>query len=328
MKTLLLFGVILAISTPTLASRTWEKYDVPGARCGDQKDYSVFVSRGTNPKKLAFDLMGGGACWNLSTCWGPTLMTWIHPLPRPFEISGFVSENPERSPAAESTIVYFPYCTGDVHLGSHVATYRGVEVHHVGKTNIEKSMEFLATNNVVEFRNLDEVILYGYSAGAIGSLYHIKTIDPYVSAQRKFLIADSPGLHFGADFWSKFPEEQVNEYERAIGEVGFHLNRKSGNLAKLIPALCHKFPDWRVAVLQGARDIVMSLIFGELTESQHEKMIYGPQGLRSEMENAPENCYAWIPRTQIHTFFVVDQLANAQIQGDSALQYVFRFLTN
>jgi hypothetical protein len=101
------------------ASRNWERIPIPGAMCGDGNEYALQVSRG-DPNKIAFEFMGGGACWSFSTCFGPTPLTIIHELPVILGLGGFKSHSPAKSPVADYTMVYFPYCTGDVHIGDHV----------------------------------------------------------------------------------------------------------------------------------------------------------------------------------------------------------------
>jgi hypothetical protein len=92
-------AAVTAVSAAS-ASREWRKIEVPGAVCGDGQGYSIFVSPG-NPRKIAFDVMGGGACWSASTCYAlPD--TWVHPLPKVLETGGFVSLDPACTWAATS----------------------------------------------------------------------------------------------------------------------------------------------------------------------------------------------------------------------------------
>ena len=72
---------------------------------------------------------GGGACWDYLTCvvapvprhHGPVGATeWAarqQMLPEPFDRTR--ATNPFRN----ATMIYIPYCTGDLHVGDNVATY-------------------------------------------------------------------------------------------------------------------------------------------------------------------------------------------------------------
>ena len=57
-------------------SAGWERIPVPGARCGDGGEYSVFLKKGRR-EKVAFAFMGGGACWSESTCMGVEIRTLL-----------------------------------------------------------------------------------------------------------------------------------------------------------------------------------------------------------------------------------------------------------
>ncbi|MBI3556470.1 MAG: hypothetical protein HY074_09425 [Deltaproteobacteria bacterium] len=319
------FVVLLLAMAPAHAQRQWTKIDIPGARCGDGSQYQVLLSPG-DPRKIAFELMGGGACWSFATCFGPTPLAWLHRIPNVYEKDGFVSDDPARSPAADYTMIYFPYCTGDAHLGDHVATYAGfAKVHHQGKRNFELAIENLQQTRQVNFKQADRVILYGQSAGALGAFFHIFTLKPYFEhATSKVLLADAPGLHFGDGLWKKFSPELLRDFEAGFKRAGFSLDRSHGNIAGLIPAVCRLFSDWNVGVLQGSRDVVMSRVFGELSPDEHEQMIYGPGGLYQLTLDPHDRCAAWVPSTATHMFLELDSTAKmTTADGKSAMDFAF-----
>jgi hypothetical protein len=338
LSALVLWFGLAALSTPSVgetraeaepasmeaaaSKRPWRKIDVPGARCGDGLGYSIFVSDG-DPRKIAFDLMGGGACWDAATCYAlPD--TWIHPIPTVLESGGLVSTDPARSPLSGHTIVYFPYCTSDVHVGRHVARYApGLKFHHTGATNFEAALELVMKRGVVDLEHAEQFVISGYSAGALGALYHAFTVDPFVkNVPDKVLIADAPGLHFGRRFWDKFTPELLKDFTAALGRMGMKVEKGKGNLAEHLPKLCSWLPDWRVGVLQGSRDVVMSRVFGSIGSAAHEKLVYGPRGIFEMTKDASDNCSTWTPSTPMHTFLVTDTTASMQAStGESAMDY-------
>ncbi|MGK5085258.1 pectin acetylesterase-family hydrolase [Bdellovibrionota bacterium FG-1] len=306
-----------------VSGRHWKEIKIDGAYCGDGAGYSVFLSEGAS-RKIAFDLMGGGACWSASTCYGLP-ESWIHPLPGVFQPSGFVSSNPALSPVADFTLVYFPYCTGDVHLGRHVATYQGgMKVRHEGRLNFEKSVTQLIAQGLIELPLAEEFVMTGFSAGALGALLHSTYVAPLIkNVPDKTLILDAPGLHFGQKFWDKFPKELIDDYADALQAVGFALAPGEGNIAGVIPLLCQRLPGWRVGVLQGSRDVVMSGVFGAISPEEHEKLVYGPGGLEALTQDATDNCAAWVPSSEMHTFLVTDETASIKANdGTSAMDFV------
>jgi hypothetical protein len=305
------------------SAREWKRVPIDGAVCGDGGAYSIFVSPG-DPRKIAFDMMGGGGCWSASSCF-VVPEAWIHPIPGVFEKSGFVSRDPEKSPVSGFTLVYFPYCTADVHLGTHVADYGpGLKVHHVGALNFQKTLAQILKDRIVDLPGASDFVMMGYSAGAIGAMLHVLSVEPHVrNARNKALILDAPGLHFGKEFWEKFTPEWVADISNAMAHVGMSLTRGHGNMAGVIPRICGLLPDWRVAVLQGSRDIIMSKVFGSITQEEHEALIYGPEGLYALTENPNDNCAAWVPSSPMHTFMFTDaQSAMTTSDGKSAMSFV------
>lgn len=211
----------------------WERINVPGAKCGDGSDYYIYFEQG-DPRKLAFLLMGGGACWDHSTCYGISRRAWVHSIPVMPDVGGITSKLDKKltNPIESFTKVFFPYCTGDVHLGEHIARYKHKNVHHVGKLNIERSYNFLIEQNKIDFKYNGQFLMYGYSAGAIGSLYHFSKIDQFLPKDSdKILVADAPGLHFGNTFWSKFPEAWVGDVDKALAQIGYRRNPWNGLMA-------------------------------------------------------------------------------------------------
>ncbi|MBT3982980.1 MAG: hypothetical protein HOE90_16595 [Bacteriovoracaceae bacterium] len=316
------FLILITFSFPLLAK--WKKHYIPGARCGDGRDYFVYIKRG-DPKKLAFVFMGGGACWNHSTCFGLNRRAWMHPIPIMTNFGGMTSSNPEFSPITKHTSVFFPYCTGDVHVGTHVAKYGLRKAYHVGALNFNSALEYFKRDGAISIDKINDFFIYGYSAGAIGAIYHATKMNKIIPKHaRKTLIADAPGLHFGKSFWKKFPKRYLKDIDAALGIGSFERKVNNGNVSGLIPKLCSILSDWQVGVLQGSRDIVMSEVFGEINRKEHEKLIFGAGGLYQSTLAGGDNCSAWIPKSEMHTFFTISQTTRSIFAGTkSASEYVF-----
>lgn len=285
-------------------ARVWTRLTVPGASCGNGSPYSIYFRAG-DPTKIAFEFMGGGACWNQATCYGPTPLTPMFPLPTVVPSDGIASSDPSRSPVADHTYVHFPYCTGDVHAGTHTAVYgRGAQARHHGSLNVAAGIAALEGSGLVDFPNLRSAVVYGASAGAIGALFHARSLESLIPADaRKALIVDSPGLHFGTTFWSKFPAPWRNDVLGRLKMLGVKLGPTDGNVAAFVPRICAALSNWRIGFLQGSRDVVMSAVFGETSADAHEARVYGPYGLLAATSaSADDNCSSWIHRSASHTF--------------------------
>lgn len=241
-------------------------------------------------------------------------MAWIHQLPFPIEPGGFLSEDPELNPLAEATLVYFPYCTGDVHIGTHVANYAFGQVHHVGRNNFRLAIAQWAQEKWFEMSRVRRVVLAGSSAGAIGALVNLGEFDRWLTEQlgararnvQKFLIADSPGLHFGDHFWDKFSDQMQLDFKAGLNEIGAGLGEHSGLMARPVVELAKHYPGWRFSILQGSRDFVMSSMFGTISPVEHEKLVYGPDGIFQLSLDRSDRFAAWVPQTYGHAFMVSD----------------------
>ena len=246
--------------------RNWEKITIPNAKCGNGKPFSIWYDRGRNNKKLTVELMGGGACWSKETCYGPNFKSWLFPIPRLPFMSLLSVKHPKVSPSADGSYIYFPYCTADVWAGRHKANYLfSKKTFHHGHHNIRESFKYLIKNNIITTKKLDDLIVYGASAGAIGSFLHSKFIaSQFDQIKRKSLIADAPGLHFGDTFWEKFPDKFIDDINRSLQEIGLSVDMTTGNLSTQIDTLCENMKDWNIGVLQGSKDYFMSKFFGEI----------------------------------------------------------------
>lgn len=138
---------------------------------------------------------------------------------------------------------------------------------------------------------------------------------------RKTLIADSPGLHFGDQFWTKFSKDAKADFKRAFADVGLAVNFKSGLIASKMKPVLRGYSDWNVGFLIGTKDSVMSTIFGNISPEEAEKLILSPQGLPAIARSFP-NVKMWLKQTYMHTFLIIKKSAMMKsIQKETALDF-------
>lgn len=319
--------VVLLLSFNALASR-WETVVIPGTKCGDGIPYNVFIRKG-NTSKLAIELMGGGACWSLATCWGPKLHTWIHPIP---ELPAFSYLSTEDSPIRDHTFIYFPYCNGDVYTGNHSANYFPVgfkKTHHHGKRNILLTLEHLRASRIIDFTLVKDLVAYGSSAGGIGSLLHAENFLNYMNPRKKLLIADSPGLHYGPNFWKKFTPELMRDFGETFAKVGIHIDISTGMVAPQLKGYCDRHRDWKIGFIQTTRDIIMSAMFGDISQEEHRKQVLGKDGIRNTLKHS-RNCSTHISEGIGHMLLIFPDVAASSMDvesGESAKDFVDRLIS-
>ena len=157
-------------------------------RCGDGSNFSFFIARPTkeraNDRKIIIEFMGGGACWDSTTC---NLQKEYLAFPTSYDAfvgmscseieHGFVSQGRQLSMLCSKTIgvtdfreyntIVIPYCTQDVHIGdSPSISYNDNDggsnvVHHVGAHNMIRTLQWVYNN----FPSPTHVFLTGCSAG-------------------------------------------------------------------------------------------------------------------------------------------------------------------
>lgn len=324
----ILLTLILATASITANARNWKRVYIPDTKCGNGMQYSVYVEI-KNPNKLAIEFMGGGACWSKNTCWGPNFRTVLFPLPKLPAMSVLSSGYEQMSPLSDYSFVYFPYCTGDVFAGDHTAKYEGLvldfPVHHRGYTNVQKTIKYLKENKI-DFSQVEDFVVYGSSAGAIGSLVHAKHFENELPrTAKKTLIADSPGLHFGKHFWKKFTPKILSDFHKAFKAVNFDIDFKDGLIAHQVPNYCATFSNWNIGIIQSTQDLIMSAVFGEISPEEHRNLVLGKEGLAETIKGI-RNCSAFIPDSKMHTFYLLLNTANRKINNTSVLDYTENLL--
>lgn len=217
-------------------------FDAPGMKCADGTQSYFTITPRKDAKNVLVYLHGGGACWNKSSC----EKGLARPLTRVVENTnwnsgqGIFNRNEPNNPFRETyDIVTIPYCTGDVFTGNNTINYGTDDepyiMNHKGYSNV-----IIALTQVQKFYPFPEkVALVGESAGGMGTLYHVKSLDQFFPGSKKYVVDDS-GVPFeppyitekkylevmknwGADQTFPFPEVQVSK--RNFGSL-LDMNKK------------------------------------------------------------------------------------------------------
>lgn len=153
-----------AAPTTTAPAAKWETITAPAdCMCFDGAEFTYWV-RAANPAKVMFFMEGGGACFDAQTC-----------APESTAFKRFVGNGPTarvegifdfadpKNPFADWSIVYVPYCTGDIFLGNTQHDYgNGVVIEHRGAVNAKAALQHMAE----AFPDATQVLVTGESAGA------------------------------------------------------------------------------------------------------------------------------------------------------------------
>jgi hypothetical protein len=182
---------------PTTAAPapTWEAVTAPSnCMCSDGSTFTYYVHR-ADPNKVMFFLEGGGACFSADTC-GPASGSFKRAGDTLDDMNGlqtgiFSLDDP-RNPFRGWSIVYVPYCTGDVHLGNTTHDYgNGVVVQHKGYVNASTALSKMAEL----FPEASQLVVTGESAGSVPTPLYAGMAHDLLPAAKITVLADGSGAY-------------------------------------------------------------------------------------------------------------------------------------
>lgn len=258
----------------TAPNETWTWVPFEDALCGNGEPTGIGVNLTDKSKDVAIFMMGGGACWNEANCYTFPSATHIESGYQEaafqddaagFLTSSIFDRNDPENPLRDHSLVFVPYCTGDVHAGTRVADYGGKPTSHVGFRNMTEYLKRL----VPTFPDAERIILSGSSAGGFGAgINWFRVVDAFPGA-RVDLIDDS-GTPLSADYLS--PARQA-EWTAAWG-LDASLPRDCAECATGLDALFtyhgSKITNQRAALLSYTRDQIISFFY-QITVDEFEQ---------------------------------------------------------
>jgi hypothetical protein len=180
--------------------------DIPGRSgtgCASDSAYKLIVRPGAPDRVLVF-LNGGGACWRAAECDPRGRVTYTTRADSANDPRGgggiFALENPV-NPLREYTMVFIPYCTGDVHLGARTVIYqtvvrpggdtvpRSFTIRHQGTANVSLALQWVQANMPAP----RVIVVAGSSAGAVASPVYAEQFARRFPAARVVQLGDAAG---------------------------------------------------------------------------------------------------------------------------------------
>ena len=171
--------------------------------CSSGTPFQFYVKDSPSSDDLLVFFNGGGACWFGQACdlsSQPNIHSPFADMPQnnPQLMGGIFDFDNSENPFSQFDIVYLPYCTGDVHLGSGPREYiynnaSGEEVtvtaFHNGYENSVTALNWVYEN----FAAPSKVVLAGSSAGAIGASFYSGLVAEHFSETPVVLLGDAAG---------------------------------------------------------------------------------------------------------------------------------------
>jgi hypothetical protein len=171
--------------------------------CAVDPDYRFFVRRAATDRVLVY-FEGGGACSDGKSC-DPDAAT-TPDGGRTYKAAATTAPPPPRgifdlahpdNPFSEYSIVYVPYCTGDVHLGARDTTYpiedargrRQLLIKHRGQLNAMATLQWMY-GNIPAPR---EIFVTGTSAGGYATPFYASVLARQYPRSRVAGLSDAAG---------------------------------------------------------------------------------------------------------------------------------------
>jgi hypothetical protein len=234
----------------------WTKVELPGTVCGNGSQYKFFISRthgGTNSNNILIYMEPGGACWDRASCIDGTARGAANPNgisdSHMDDLWSFATPMLSRYPALNSawdwTMVFIPYCTGDVHAGSKTVDYDGVTWHHQGHTNVKAVVDWLDG----EYPEVPKMLLTGCSAGGAGAISNYYFVRKGLSGlDRGYMLNDSGPIFPAAEGdWSYNLHQEIKDVwgvQDLLDENFSHYD--TSNFGNINTLLSEEFPDDRL----------------------------------------------------------------------------------
>jgi hypothetical protein len=264
---------IVATATPTIAGQAGERSAKPGewtrisggpeTGCALGTPFSFYVRQASARKVMVF-LQGGGACWNARTCdliGEPTFDPRVDETDHPGRSDGVFNLSHPANPVRDYSMVFIPYCTGDVHLGTRDVTYtvpaskeaaqRSFSIKHRGASNVASALAWTTRH----FPDPDIVFVTGTSAGAIPAPMYAAQLARRYGSARVLQLGDGAG-GYRADMvpdvlarWGA-----IETIQRVLG--GSKAEAARFNFESLYSLAARKAPGIRYAQYNNAEDEV------------------------------------------------------------------------
>jgi hypothetical protein len=244
---------------------TWTQLDPGGETiCSKGTPFKFFAHPGQSNKLLIY-FDGGGACWNDETCaaqqglpYTPAITVTAETITNGY--GGIFDLDNAENPFADYSMVFVPYCTGDMHMGDNVVTYgtgeQAVEIHHKGHVNDQAALNWVYDN----FEAPEHIFVTGISAGSPGAIFNAPFIMEHYQGIPVTELGDSGGG------WRAAKGELAEEFTAwGTGNIlpdwveGFEgITPETFSFEKLYTAAAAQYPDHMFAEFNTAHDQVQN----------------------------------------------------------------------
>lgn len=240
----------------------WTWVPIEGARCLNNTPTGIGVNVAPNAEGVVMFLMGGGACFNPSTCAGAFHAEGFRESAFRLETAalsavGPLSRTDANNPFRTWSYVYIGYCTGDVHAGDNPegVVIDGVRYVFTGHRNVRLALRRL----VPTFRGVRRVLVTGVSAGGFGAAFNYDQIATAFGPQVDVSLVDDSGPPLEDDRLAPC----LQQTWRTLWNLDATLpadcadcrgQANGGGIVRLVDYLARKYPTRRLGIVSSMGD--------------------------------------------------------------------------
>ncbi len=303
----------------------WTKVNPGGeTSCSDGSDFFLMTHKG-DPEKLLFFLEGGGGCSESQSCdplGEPTYKITLHGQSDP-DTGIFDLDQPD-NPFSDYSMVYVPYCTGDVHLGLNDTEYKRENgtvftIRHRGAANVMASLE----HTYETFPDARTIFVTGASAGAIPTPFYASYLaDHYSEADIAALGDGAGGYRYASPVESQLTRWGIFNHVNLA--PGFEdLTPETWSFEQLYIEAGTAFPEMALGRFDFAMDAAQSWFLG--TNSQHETLMENILANNADIAEAVPRFRAFIAGSDNHVVIQRPGFYELSANGHALSDWLARF---
>lgn len=250
-------------STPSPNDNNWTKVAPGGATTCAHGDRYVFWYHPGEKDRLLIFFQGGGLCWNAETCarGSSYYLDQVSEQTSPLYQGGIFDLNKRENPFKNYSMLYIPYCTGDVHWGNQTKVYKNpggadLVIQHKGFVNASTAMSYAFDR----LSSLESVFVTGCSAGSVGAFLQT----PYI-IQR---YPKASVVYLGDSLVFDYPQPP-NFEETYLAQENFpdwipslkEIPKEHFRMLDFYTAVANYYPDYRFAQFSYLKDEVQDFFY-------------------------------------------------------------------
>lgn len=231
----------------------WTYFETEGTQCLDGSTAGFAVNYNPDSPNVMIYLEGGGACFSDACDFTAFNLPFIPP------VDGVFSRSNDANPVSDWTMIYVPYCTGDIHAGDNEMELGGSMRQFRGYSNITRYLQ-----QWVPSFEAETVLLTGISAGGFGAALNAAHVADAYGDDVQMVMIDDSGPPMSNDVMPPCLQETFRETWNLDNTVlaGCPTCDSDDFARSLLDDLLTNYPTMRIGLYSNMADTVIRTYMG------------------------------------------------------------------